>query len=88
MKYRILVLLIAFLPACSTLAPVPLQLVSLEELAQLEQEQAAQVAGINHAQPGQLFLNQPQQAESYANQRSVTEKGPEIKILQPLLSSP
>lgn len=86
-KFLILVSLVSVLAACSTHAPKPLQLISLEELAQLEQEQATQVAGTSQAEPGQLILNQPQQAESYASQSSVTEKGPEIKILQPLLSS-
>ncbi len=56
----VLVSLIASLMACSAHEAKALQLISLEELAQLEQEQAAQVAGTTQAEPGQLILNKPQ----------------------------
>lgn len=95
--------LILALSACSDEKSSSLQLISLEELATLEQQHIAkqellkkeltleQLASgserskSNTNQPGQITLHAPKQTTRYASADSLN--GPEIKILQPLLTS-
>lgn len=83
----LLSILLVSVSACSTLEPRPLQLVSVAELAQLEVQQHASSSGTDQTET--LTLNAPKQANSYASKNAATEdeNGPEIKILQPLITS-
>jgi len=72
------------LAACSHHPPKPLALVTIDELAHLEKS--------THGAPGEplpegLKLQAPLSSVDYASQESVDDKGPQINILQPSLSS-